>query len=289
MKFTQIVKTSAILLLIMLGITAQKALCQPQIPIEVQQRLAQQNWMTADFKLDNRPYAKIRSALDTRIARGEAPINLEQRYRLKGTDIYDSQKIFRWAYSAYRLQEVKSDQNFLSDVEAAMDYNLKPGAYDWIRLRFLIASDRFFASRPTAELIKVGRCLLQTRYNDDDVMFGFVRMLQESQSLKERKLSLSLAHDAAQQKPRDAYWQWAVANSVSSVVEYATATPPYEANQWEIAEFKKTLQLLPAKDSNRKELIRTIVHLQLLYDSNGKRLPYGDHTLEEALKNTTLH
>ena len=282
------VRAFAVGLLIILSLTAQTAFGQIRVPAEVQERLRQQDWLTADIKLDNRPYAKIRASLDERVARGEKPINLERRYRLQGQDAYNPQKIFRWAYSAYLLQQAKPEQNFLSGVEAALNRNLKPGAYDWIRLRFLVSSERFFASRPTAELIKVGRRLLQIRYDDDDVMFDFVRMLQESQSMDERKLSLALARDGAQKNPRDAYWQWAVANSLDSVVHYATVIPSYRDAQQEIAEYKKTLQLMPTNDPNRRGVVETIVHLQLLYDSKGNRLPYGDNTLADALKKTTL-
>ncbi len=277
-----------IVIFLVMGMATQSVLSQSQIPAGVIESQAQRNWLTADIKLDNRPYAATRAAIDKRIQQGERPANLERSFRLKGKEVYDPQKIFRWAYAAYRQQKIEPQENFLSNVEAAMDRNLKPGAYDWVRLRFLVSSLRFFAARPTAELIKVGRRLLKVRYNDEEVMFHFVRDLQGSPVLRDRKLSLSLARDEIQRRPKDAYWQWLVADGVRLITEYRTGFASPKDNQWQIAEYKKALALLPARDPNRKTLINAIVHMQLLYNGNGKMQLITPEKVAEALKNTNL-
>ena len=277
-----------IITLLMLGVLTRPVLSQSQIPAGVLKRQAQQDWLTADLTLDNRSYAATRAAIDERIRQGEKPANLERQFRLQGKEIYDAQKIFRWAYAAYRLQKIDPQDNFLSRVESAMDRNLQPGVYDWVRLRFLISSLRFFAARPTAELIKVGRRLLKVKYNDEEVMFHFVRNLQGSTLLKDRKLSLALARDETQRRPKDAYWQWLVADGVRLITEYRTGFASPKDNQWQIAEYKKVLALLPATDPNRKDLIDAIVRMQLLYDAEGKMQLITQEKVDNAMRNTNL-
>ena len=286
MKLVQIFRSIALLLL--LGLATQPALSQPQIPADVAERMTQQDWLTADIKLDNRPYAATRTAIDKRIRQGEKPANLERLFRLKGKEIYDAQKIFRWAYAAYRLQKTDPQDNLLSTVESAMNRNSQPGAYDWLRLRFLISSQRFFAARPTDELIKLGRRLLKVRYEDEEVMYYFVRDLQGSRKLPDHKLSLALARDEAQKRPKDAYWQWLVANAVTSVVGYKTGFASPKDNQWQIAEYEKALLLMPRSDPNRKRLLDSIIRMQMLYDANGKMQLITEEKVDEAMKNSPL-
>ena len=283
MKLVQIIRAFALLLLLV--IATHSALSQSQIPPEIQERLEQQDWLTADIKLDNRPYAATRAAIDKRIRQGEKPAILERLFRLKGKDAYDPQKIFRWAYAAYRLQKTNPQDNLLSTVESAMNSNPKPGAYDWVRLRFLISSQRFFAARPTEELIVVGRRLLKVRYEDEEVMYYFVKDLQGSGSLQNRKLSLALARDEAQKRPKDGYWQWLVADAVRLVTQRRGPFASPKDTQWQIAEYRKALSLLPTNDSNRKILMEAIARMQLLYDDNGKMQLVTQEKVDEAVRN----
>lgn len=278
-----------VFLLIAFNSGTHTAFCQSAMPPEIQDRLDQQDWLTADLQLDNRPYAATRAAIDKRIRQGEKPANLERLFRLQGKEAYDPQKIFRWSYAAYRAQKLETDQNFLLGIRDAMNRNLKPGAYDWVRLRFLAASLQGFL-RPTPQLILVGRRLLKVRYDDEEVMYQWIHNLSLSQSIDERKLGLALARDEAQKHPRDGRWQLLVARAVSLVLEHSVPSIDlsYKDIQWEIAEYKKALALLPANHSARKGIIRTIVLRQLLYNSNGEKQVPSQAMIDNATRNTTL-
>ena len=285
----KLIKYPAILAVLLLALAAgaQTKQSQPQVPPEVLDRIAQEDWFTADLKLDNQPYATIRAALDKRIAKGESPAFLEREFRLQGQDIYDSQKIFRWAYAAYRKQKLAPNQTLYSEINAAMDRNGKPGAYDWVRLRFLVSSSQGFL-RPTAELIQVGRRLFEVRDDDEEVLFQWIHNLQNSESLDERKLSLEFAREEVRKRPKDGYWQLLLANSVRSIVGYATPIPPYKDMQWQIFEYTKALKLLPANYPGRSGIIKSIVLKRLFYDKNKKLYIPTQKEIDEAVKNTTL-
>ena len=282
-------KTLVVVLLATLSLGAHTARCQSSMPPEIQDRLDQQNWMTADLNLDNRQYAATRAAIDKRILQGEKPANLERLFHLQGKENYDPQKIFRWSYAAYRAQKLQTNQNFLIGVRDVMDRNLKPGAYDWVRLRFLVASLQGFL-RPTPELIIVGRRLLKVRYEDQEVMYQWINNLRNSQSLDERKLGLALSRDEAQRRPRDGRWQLLVANATESVLEHSVPfiDLSYKDLQWEIAEYKKALALLPSNYVSRESIINSIVLRQLMYNSRGEKQIPSQATIDDALKNTTL-
>lgn len=289
MKTINHLKTLAVFLLITFNTGAHTAWSQSAMPPEIQDRLDQENWLTADLKLDNRLYAATRAAVDKRIRQGEKPANLQRLFQLQGKEIYDPQKIFRWSYAAYRAQKIETDQNFLLGIRDAMDRNRKPGAYDWVRLRFLVASLQGFL-RPTPQLILVGRRLLKVRYDDQEVMYQWIHNLSLSQSLDERKLGLALARDEAQKHPRDGRWQLLVARAVSLVLEHSVPSIDlsYKNIQWEIAEYKKALALLPANHPARKGIIKQIVLRQLLYNSKGEKQLPSQATIDNAIKNTNL-
>ena len=289
MKIINYLKMLTIFLLIAFALGAHSAFCQSAMPPEIQERLNQQDWLNADLKLDNRPYAATRAAIDKRIKQGEKPANLERLFRLKGKEAYDPQKIFRWSYAAYRQQKIQTDQNSLIGIRDAMNRNLKPGAYDWVRLRFLVASLQGFL-RPTPQLINVGRRLLRVRYDDQEVMYQWINNLSLSQSIDERKLGLALARDEAQKRPRDGRWQLLVANCVSLVLEHSVGITDlsYKDTQWEIAEYKKALSLLPKNHAARKETIKTIVLMQSLYNSKREKQVPSQKMIDDAVKNTKL-
>ncbi len=289
MKTINHLKTLVVFLLITFNTGARTAWCQSAMPPEIQDRLDQENWLTADLKLDNRLYAATRAAIDKRIRQGEKPANLERLFQMQGKEIYDPQKIFRWSYAAYRAQKIETDQNFLLGIRDAMDRNLKPGAYDWVRLRFLVASLQSFL-RPTPQLIVVGRRLLKVRYDDPEVMYQWISNLSFSQSLDERKLGLALARDEVQKHPRDGRWQLLAADAVDLVLEHSVGITDlsYKDIQWEIAEYKKALALLPVNHTARKGIIRRIVSRQLLYNSKGEKQLPSQATIDNAIKNTNL-
>ena len=273
-----------VLMLAMLAVKPQSALSQPVDTLAA--REARRDWMQVELTLDNSAYAATRAQIDKLIRQGEKPSTLKARYKLKGREQYDSQKIFRWAYSAYRQQKLNPQINGLIGIEEAMDRNLRPGAYDWVRLRFLVGSLQGFL-KPTMELIEVGRRLLKVRYDDEEVMFHFIRNLKGSQSLADRKQAVSLARANASKYPRDVYWQWTLANTLTGVNSF-TAYPTYAGNQAEIREYRKTLQMLPSVHPNRQRIIDTLVHLDMEFDAKGNRQRPTYEDYKEALRNTTL-
>jgi len=277
--------SGAAMLLAMLGAQLRPALAQ-QEPDTLAAREAKQDWTRAELTLDNSGYAATRAQIDRLVRQGQKPDTLVFYSRLRGKDIYDPQKIFRWAYASYKKQKVNPNQNVLSGVEEVMNHNLRPGAYDWVRLRFLIASLQMF-QRPTMQLIGVGRRLLNEKRNDEEVTYHFIRNLKDSESLTDTREAVSLARANSRRHPRDVYWQWLVADTVSAVNDYA-GIPTYKGSQDTIAEYKKTLRLLPPGHPYRQRLIDGIVRLQILYDANGKKKVWTMEAYKAALRTTNL-
>ena len=261
-------------------------LSQPAPSDSLAVRQARSDWMQADFSLNNSAYATTRKAIDTQIKAGTKPLTLVQAYRLQGADVGDTRKIFRWAYAVYQQQRRINpvNTNDLIEVNSMMKRNGRPGAYDWIRLRFLIASMGRL-EQPDL-LIPVGRRLLQRVYDDPEVMFRWVRLLSLSQDKENRRLGLALAREQLRNDPTDAYKQWAVSDATSLYLSYAGTT--FEENNQMLVEMKKTLTMLPAKDPNRKRLIEAIVIWQLHFDATGEPAHHSIDEINRAIANTTL-
>lgn len=282
--------TSTVVTLVLIGANlgsiAHPSLAQQVPKRDVQLANSETDWLTADWTEDNSKYAATRVQIDKLISQGQKPAILATRYRLRGNDRYDSQKIYRWSYASYRKQKLAPEQNALIGVNEAMNLNLRPGAYDWVRLRFLVTSMQLFM-RPTSESIALGRRLLRAKKNDEDVAFCLERNLQYSQSLEDRKEAVVMSRANARKHPRDVYWQWMVADSVRFVNDF-TGKPTYKGNQETMTEYKKTLQMLPLDHPYRKRIIRELVYLDLNFDSEGKPVKWTSKMYREALKNTTL-
>ena len=120
-----------------------------------------------------------------------------------------------------------------------------------------------------------------------DCFAGRVRYHHQKRVLADKQ-AVSLARAEARKRPRDVYWQWTVANCVSSLADYAGGRLTYQQNQEVIAEYKKTLQMLPAGHPYRRRIVETLVRLDLNFDDNGNPVKWNLKMLREALKNTTL-
>ena len=263
MKLTH--TTVFLLLTFSLCFFSQYTLAQPQEAWE--KRQAAMDWTTVELTLDNADYAATRLAIDKAIRSGASPTSLAARYRLQGKEKYDTQKIFRWAYASYRKYKLKPNANSLLGVGEAMNYNLKPGAYDWVRLRFLVTSLSFMPNADT--LVVVGRRLLKIQPKDEEVVFHLVRNLQNSKSLSNRKEAVVLARQWAKKYPRDVYWQWSVASAIGAV-DMHDGLPTYAYNEESLAEFREVLRMLPAKHPHRPRVIGNIVRLSLKFDGQGR-------------------
>jgi len=259
-------------------------LSQPASRDSLAVRQARQDWLQADFSVDNSTYAVTRAAINKQLSAGVKPSTLVQRYELNGKDVGDPRKIFRWAYAIYLQQKTEPDTNDLIKASSMLDRNLHPGAYDWIRLRFLVASMGGL-ERPDA-LTPIGRRLLKRKYDDPQVMFYFVRQMMRSQNREDRRVALALARQQLQQNPTDPYRQWAVSDATMFYLRYAGLT--FEENKQILAEMEKTLRMLPASDKERKRLIEAIVVYRLHYDSNGKKLHHTLAEINQAIANTNL-
>ena len=283
---TKLYATVATLFLLLFGIFGGHAVLSQTSPSDsLAVREARRNWLQADLTLDNAAYAATRSAIDKQVRSGVRPDTLVQRYRLQDKDSSDNRKIFRWAYAVYRQQKAKPNRNILLDVNSVMERNLKPGAYDWIRLRFLIAG---LAGLERGDaLVPVGRRLLTRKYDDEEVMFHYVRALTTSGAKEGRRVALALAREQANEHPKDVYWQWMVADATDSYFDYG-GTLTYQENQQVVAELMKTLRMLPAKHPERKRLIEAIVIWQTGFDANGKRQDLSAAEINSAIANTTL-
>ena len=283
-KRQTVVVCASLLLMGLLGSHPLLSQSSPGDSLAVRQ--ARQDWMQADFSLDNSAYAATRKAIDKQIKEGAKPSTLVQTYRLQGKDVGDTRKIFRWAYAVYREQKTKGtvDTNALIGSSSMMNRNLRPSAYDWIRLRFLIAS--MGELEQPDSLIPVGRRLLLRVYNDPEVMFRSARLLSLSQDKENRRLGLALARDQLQKDPTNAYKQWEVSDATRLYLGYAGTT--FEDNNQMLGEMKKTLRMLPSKDPNRKRLIEAIVVWQLHYDAQGNRRHPTLKEINQAIANTTL-
>lgn len=268
-------------------LSAQPQLARSQqAPDTLGAREAKRDWMQAELTLDNSGYAATRAQVDRLIRQGQKPATLEFYSRLQGRDIYDAQKIFRWAYSSYRVQKLNPTQNVLSGVEEAMNRNLRPGAYDWVRLRFLIASLQMFL-RPKMQLIDVGRRLLQEKHNDEEVTFHLVRNLNDSELLSDRKEAVVLARAGAYKHPQDLYWQWQLADALRAVDDFSWK-PSYQGSQAAVAQYKKILRVLPTEHPARLSIIKYIVQREMMFDANGNPQTFSYKAYQKALKNTNM-
>ena len=248
-------------------------------------REARRDWLQADLTLDNSAYANTRKAIDKQVRSGVKPTTLVQQYRLKEKDAYDPSKIFRWAYAVYRQQKAQPNRNVLLGVSTVMDRNLRPGAYDWVRLRFLIAS--LVRIERGDALAPVGRRLLQQKYDDEEVMFHYVRALTLSEDKEDRRVALALAREQSRKFPKDVYWQWMVADATNLYLRYGGVIT-YEENNQILTEMNKTLRLLPADDPQRKRLIEAIVIYQMHYDANGEKQHHTADEINQAIADTKL-
>ncbi len=278
--------TFAVLLTV--GIFSDRPVISQTSPrLSLAERQARQDWLQADLSLDNSAYAATRSAINKQIKSGIKPTTLVQKYELKGKDVGDSQKIFRWAYAIFREQRSISapDINALIRASSMLDRNLRPGAYDWIRLRYIIAS--MGQLEQPDSLIPVGRRLLKQKYDDPEVMLRLVRQLSGSQDKENRRLALALAKQQLQQDPTDPYKQWAVSDATNSYLSFGGPIT-FKANKQIVAEKEKTLRLLPANSEHRKRLIAAIVVYRLHFDANGKKLHHTLAEINQAIANTDL-
>ncbi len=289
MKFSTLhVKRSAVVTyasFLLIGVFGSyPSLAQPSPRDSVAVREARMDWLQADMSLDNSAYATTRAAIDKQIKAGTQPSALVQAYRLEGTDVGDTRKIFRWAYAVYLQQRQKPNTNALIEAHSIMNRNLRPGAYDWIRLRFLVAS--LGSLEQPDQLIPVGRRLLRRVYDDSEVMLRLLRLLSRSQNKEDRRLALALAREQLRNDPKDAYKQWLVSDATMFYLTYAGHT--FEGNKQIIAEMLKTLRMLPANDPNRRGLVEAIVIYQLHYDANGKPRHLSIEEINRAIANTDL-
>lgn len=281
-EWTSVVTCASFLLV---GVfVSHPSLSQPTPRESVAAREARMDWLQAEMSLDNSAYATTRKAIDTQIKAGTKPSTLVQAYQLQGKDIGDTRKLFRWAYVVYLQQRQNPNTNALIEAHSMMNRNLRPGAYDWIRLRFLVAS--LGNLEQPDQLIPVGRRLLHRVYNDSEVTLRLLRLLSRSQDKENRRLALSLAREQLRNDPTDAYKQWAVSDATMFYLRYSGLT--FEENKQIIAEMTKTLRMLPAKDPNRKGLVEALVIYQLHFDANGKPAHHSVDEINRAIANTTL-
>lgn len=211
------------------------------------------------WKGDNTPYHNSRTEIDGLIAKGEKPLALAAQYRgVALKDKYNPVAQFRWAYAARKaaLASKPFDVNKLIESYHALEVvhrANKPHAYDFSRLIFLSGVD-YLAYPQKQELKDVGRRLVERDPKDIGVRYQWVRILNSSMSVEDRREGIRQAQIVLKTEPTKANFAWLLASSYDGL--WSLTKKRSDANTT-IAAYRKLLTPQTSQE-DRKYVVRQI-------------------------------
>lgn len=236
------------------------------VPSSVE-NLTQYNWTKQQWEGDNQPYQAIRAAIDKAIAAGQKPYALAQGYataaRLKP---YDPQAQFRWAYATYKGYTANKkareglatleDSRKLYQAKQALARPGSPHPYDYVRLRFLMATEHF----PHRILKDLGRRLWHYNPTDTGVQLRLLNVLHRDPSTaQDRRDILAIAQDLQRRHPKEPNYYASVGGAYMVIWE-KTKSRDHAAKA--IAAYRRYLELAPPNAAFRKVAQSWIDYIQ---------------------------
>ena len=220
-------------------------------------------WASEGWTGDDRPFRDVRNDIDTRIKQGESAEALLQKAKSQAKIFpTDPTAQFRWGYAAYKAAlEVYQEGAWyekMRGVSKALASTASPHAYEYSRLRFIIACEQL----PTQQLLKIGERLVERDPKDYDVKYQVVSLIAWSGAPDAKERALSYANELVSAKPNMACYHSAAA----SVYFFGWMKDHnIEDGNKAVAEYKIALQLMRPDDGYRKRVelfIRTIQESQ---------------------------
>lgn len=178
------------------------------------------DWVNEQWTGDNRPFQKIKQDITTALDSGQNAGDLAAKYRLKAiASPKDSQAVFGWAYAVRAnirtLPASMESRMMWFRVREALDQPPSPHAYDYDRLRFLLAYDK-------SHIRGLGERLLKQNPADNSVKlqliyayinsFGTSLLVSESAANQFKVRALQLTGELIQSDPKNPDYRAALGN-----------------------------------------------------------------------------
>jgi hypothetical protein len=226
-------------------------------------------WTTEPWNGNNKPYAQIRTALNT-YNKQKKLANQVARYRKEAAAApTDALKQYRWVLAGWILDEQNKG---LLVWRKALSIPISPRTYDYSRLRFLITAENAMTMGKyggSTELRDAGLRLLKIVPGDKLTAYWVHRIRERTESLEDKKINVNEALRGVQQNPNYAKAQGLLANSYHHLW---MKTKRRSNSVKAIDNFKKYLAMAPANVANRKNVefwINSIPKSQARWEANG--------------------
>ena len=210
-------------------------------------------WLTENLSENDHPFDSLRGQIDKDFQNKKLSVADLNSYQVTAEkDPKNAQAVFKWAYASYVAQKDFSIKENAVASSGIFAYASSPKAYDYTRIRFLIAA----RDKPSPQLVDLGKRLLQRNNRDYDVQYSLIQCMALSPSELEAQQAILLAKNLVHTYPAKPS-AYACLGSIYFNVWY-THQKPIDGDE-AVAAYQRYLRLASPDDPWRLQA-QTLIH-----------------------------